>query len=256
MASNALEASFTPPPVPAEWRQVDQDTLRPSHVSLPPAFSAGAFRTPPPWRALLGAAIVALAGVIWLVARSATSEPDAVAALQPGPATVTPSRAPAASVLPRAAVRPPPKAEAVATPVTSGDRSGLAESVKAALSGTDPSVPVTVHVSPSDAVVFKAGQRLGAGEVTVNVTPGKKTTLVAQLRGYLPRTIAVDASNKTVNIVLSRPPSASAREPIGASKNTNTSTRDVPSGSTSASDSEPSEPSPPESDPIGDVDPL
>jgi hypothetical protein len=152
----------------------------------------------------------------------------------------------------------------------------LAKSVKSALSGTADTVPVTVHVSPPNAVVFKNGQSLGTGEVTVNVAHGTKTTLVAQLLGYLPRTVVVDGTNKSVNIVLSRPESApvtvarpapaqkaaafSTKSTEGASKNAETGA--VPSDSTSASGSGPSKPSPPasagtaESDPMSEVNPL
>jgi hypothetical protein len=277
LASNTFETSLSPPSVPLEWREAGNDTLRPSHVDPPPEFSAGAFRNQTPWRALLAAAIVALAGVIWLVASSTSSEPDTVAALPPAPRTVTPSRAPAA--LPRA-VRPPSTAEGTATPATSGDPSTL--------SGAADTVPVTVHVSPPNAVVFKSGQPLGTGEVTVNVVRGTTTTLVAQLLGYLPRTVVVDGTNKSVNIVLNRPESAPVTaapaqkaaasspkwkpdrtaparvgEPSeGASNNAETSAGDVPSDSTRASGSKPSKPSPPastgtaESDPISEVNPL
>src|SRR6185503_17519897 len=89
----------------------------------------------PARRTLLAAAIVALAGVIGLVASSTKSEPDTVAALQPASPTLNPPPGPAA---PPAAVRPP----STATPVTSGHPSGLVESAQSALFGAEDTVLV------------------------------------------------------------------------------------------------------------------
>jgi hypothetical protein len=281
MTTNALEASLRPPPVPAEWRDATHDTLRPSHVDPPAELSAAAFRAQKPWRALAAAAIVVLVGVIWLVASSISSESDTVAALPPASPKQAPSRAPAA--LSRQAVKQSSTTTATVTPATNPNPSGFADSFKSALSGTADATPVTVHVSPPNAVVFKYGQRIGTGEVTVNVARGTKTTLVVQLDGYLPRTVVVDGTNASVNIVLSQmtpqqksvaasssPKSKSnnsavarAGEPSeGTEKNEDTRSSDAPSNSTSASDSELNKPSPPaskdtsEADPISDVDPL
>jgi hypothetical protein len=81
---------------------------------------------------------------------------------------------------------------------------GLADSFKAALSDTPNATQVTVRVSPSDASVFKHGRHLGKGVVTLDLAPRTRTTLVAQLDGYTPRTVVLDGSNTSVNIVLNR----------------------------------------------------
>ena len=201
MATNALEATPSPPSIATEWREVDPDTLRPSHVDLPPELSSRGLRMPLR-RTLLAAAMVALAGAIWLVTSATRSEPNVAAALPTPAPTVKPTVAPAAP--PPAAISPPPTAAASATPVTSGQPAGLVESAKSALLGTEDTVSVTVHVSPPNAVVFKQGQRFGTGEVTVNVARGTKLTLFARLDGYLPRTFVVDGTYNSVNIALTR----------------------------------------------------
>jgi hypothetical protein len=229
---------------------------------------------------LLAAAVVALAGVIWFAVRSTGSKLDTVAALPTAAPIVQPSRALAAP--PETAVKPPSIVEATATPVTSGQAPGLVESAKSALLGTENTVLVTVRVSPSSAVVIQDGQRVGTGEVTVKVARGIRTRLFARLDGYQPRTIVIDGTKASVNIVLYRPQTAratvarkppaqeaiasspeSAGEPsAGASKRAGTAAADAPSNSASASDPEPSKRSPSEStstvrsDPMSDVNPY
>ncbi|HVJ21207.1 MAG TPA: hypothetical protein VM686_37605, partial [Polyangiaceae bacterium] len=117
------------------------------------------------------------------------------------PRAAAPSRTPAGPA--PAAVSPPaPGAGAVGT--SAAEPAKLADSFKTALSETADTIAVTVHISPSDAAVFKDRQRLGQGEVTVNVARGTKITLVAQLDGHTPRTLVLDGSYNSVNIVLSR----------------------------------------------------
>jgi hypothetical protein len=257
-ATNALEASLRPPSISAGWREANQDTLRPSQVDPPPALSSRALRVWPR-KTLLAAAIVALAGVIWLVKSSTSSEPDTVAALPTAAPTVEPSRAPTA--LPPEAVRPPSTAAASATPVTGGHPSGLVESAKSALFGTEDTVSVTVHVSPPTAVVFKQGQRFGAGEVTVDVVRGTKMTLIARHDGYLPRTFVVDGTYNSVNITLIRPSSAGvAVARAKPAQSADTAAADTPA-SAMTPDPEPSKRLPAQSttvgsDPLADVDPL
>jgi len=109
--------------------------------------------------------------------------------------------APAIAALPRPAVKPPSTTNATAAPVPRAHPPGLAEAAKSALFGTEDTIPVTVRVSPPNAVVFKNGQRFGTGTVTVNVVRGTRTTLVAHLAGYLPRTIVVDGTYKPISDV-------------------------------------------------------
>jgi hypothetical protein len=269
MGKKPLEPLPCAPSISAEWHEAGQDTLRPSQVELPPPLSARAPRLPPR-RILLAAAIVALAGVIWLVASSTRSKLDTIAAAPTAVQIVRPARAAAAQLA--AAVKPPSTA---ATPATSSPAPGLIESAQSALLGTDDTVLVAVHVSPPNAVVFKGGQRFGTGEVTVEVVRGTRTRLFARLDGYLPRTIVLDGTKSSVNIALSRPQSARApvarkqpaQDPVtsspksdeetpartgepseGASKSVDTAAADTPS----TSDPEPSK----RSDPMSDGDPL
>jgi hypothetical protein len=264
-----LEPLPRAPSISAEWREAGQDTLRPSQVELPPPLSTRAPRLPPR-RILLAAAIVALAGVIWLVASSTRSKPDTIARAPTAVQIVRPARAAATQLA--AAIKPPSTA---ATPATSSPAPGLIESAQSALLGTEDTVLVAVHVSPPNAVVFKGGQRFGTGEVTVKVVRGTRTTLFARLDGYLPRTIVVDGTKTSVNIALSRPQSARmtvarkqpaqdavtsspksddeiparADEPSeGAAKSTDTPAAGTPA----ASEPEPSK----RSDPMSDGDPL
>jgi hypothetical protein len=272
MGTKPLEPLPLAPSISAEWYEASQDTLRPSQVELPPPRSNRAPRIPPR-RILLTAAIVALAGVIWLVASSTSSRPGAIAAVPTVAQIVQPSRAAAAQLA--AVVKLPSTAKAAATPATSAHAPGLIESAKSALLGTEDTVLVAVHVSPPNAVVFKGGQRFGTGEVTVQVVRGTKTTLFARLDGYLSRTIVLDGTKTSVNIALIRPQSARvtvarkqpAQEAVtssaksdeevparpgepseGASKRAETGDSDTPS----ASDPEPSK----RSDPMSDGDPL
>jgi hypothetical protein len=258
-----LEPLPCAPSISAEWHEAGQDTLRPSQVELPPPLSNRAPRLPPR-STLLAAAIVALAGVIWLVLSSTSSKPDAIAAVPTAVQIVRPTRA--------AAARLPSTAKAAATPATSAHAPGLVESAQSALVGTEDTVLVAVHVSPPNAVIFKGGQRFGTGEVTVKVVRGTRTTLFARLHGYLPRTIVVDGTKSSVNIALTRPQSARAtvarKQPAqeavtsspksdeevparagepseGASKSADTAAADTP-------DPEPSK----RSDPMSDGDPL
>jgi hypothetical protein len=198
------------------------------------ASSVPEFRPQRPWRALLASGIVASAGLIWLVRSSTTSEPDTVAALPPARPLAAPSRTPAA-VAPATAV-PVPTTEATGTNATKSNSAGFTDSFKSALSGTSDMILVAVHISPPDALVFKSGRRLGTGDVTVNVVPGTKTTLVAQLDGYTPRTVVLDGTNTSVNIVLRRAPAGRATDTSSQSKpNNGAATGDAPSNSTSPS---------------------
>jgi hypothetical protein len=286
-APSTLEVSQRPASTSPEWPEAAQDTLRPSHVDLLPARSSRAFRIPRR-STLLAAAVVALSGVIGIVVSSLGSEPETIAAL-PAPALeVKPTRLPVAP--PEPAIPPPSTAEARAASGTSGNPSGLVESAKVALAGAEDTVSVTVHVSPPNAAVFMRGQHFGTGEVTVKVLRGTKMTLFAQLDGYLPRTIVVDGTSKSVNIVLKRPQSvrAAAPRPVpvqgavasspesksdqaapehasgpseGASKSPDTAVADTPANSAKAPNLEPTKRSPSQSagtgsEPMSDVDPL
>jgi hypothetical protein len=271
VTGSGLEAAPCLPSIATAWPEAGQDTLRPSYVEPPPALPGRAFRLQTPQRALLVAAIVAsLAGVIWLVVGAAGSEPATLAARPSAAPAVMRVPPPAAS--PLAAVSPPSTAAAAAQPVTTGEPADLLAAVKSGLSDSEDAVPVTVHVSPHNAVVFNQGQRFGTGTVTLNVVRGTKTTLVARLDGYVARTVVVDGTYSSVSIALKRPKSAArpaqdaipARdaEPSESDSNESRAVNGTPSEGTSASRSEPNKPSPPvstgsqNSDPIVDVEPL
>jgi hypothetical protein len=179
------------------------------------------FRTQKPWRALLPVGIAAGVGLIWLAARSTPSSPLTVAELPQARAVAAASHAP--PVVAPAAVAPAPSAEMAGIEATA----------------TPETIAVTVHISPSDDFVFKDRQRLGKGDVTVNVAPGTKTTLVARLDGHTPRTLVLDGSYTSVNIVLSRA-EASRAEP-GSSSPSKPAREVAASGDAPAAASSPSE---------------
>jgi len=146
--------------------------------------------------------------------------------------------------------------------VTSGAAPGIIESAESAILGTENTVLVAVHITPPNAVVFKGGERFGTGDVTLEVARGAKTKLFARLDGYLPRTIVVDGTKSSVNIVLSRAqsarPTVARKQP--AQEATASSPRsdepspapagepsDTPSDSVKAFDPEPTKRSPPTS---------
>ncbi len=223
--SSALEVLLSPPSVPSEWPDSGNDTLRPSQLDVLPAASAAdsdsvvAFRPRRPWLALIPVGVAAGIGLIWLVASATPSAPVTIAEPPKANPTAPPSPVPAS---------PPPAVAPAASTAPSGtlatsNSSGFADSFKAAVSDTqdtrrDPpsaaATQVAVHISPSNASVFKYGQLLGSGDVIVNVAPGTKVTLVARLDGYMPRTLAVDGSNTSINIALKRSEGATAARKV------------------------------------------
>jgi hypothetical protein len=203
---------FSPSFVLPESRQAEDelpDTLRPSHADLAPALSPALgkrrrsrslFAT-----AATATALIALASVIGLVTGKITPS-DALDWLQRQRAAVTAS--PTAETTgtpatpPTAAATATATADTTATPATSGDAPKLADSSAPSPSGTAETVAVTVRVSPPDAVVSKDGRPVGTREVTLNVVSGTTTVVVAQLRGYVTNTVAIDGTKKSVDIVM------------------------------------------------------
>ncbi|HVJ21219.1 MAG TPA: hypothetical protein VM686_37665, partial [Polyangiaceae bacterium] len=135
---------------------------------------------------MIAIGVAACAGLIWLVAGGATSSPDTVAEL--------PQARPVAALSPS----PAPASPAPTVVAANSDSARLVDSFKAALADapatpdTPSTIPVTVHVSPSDALIFKSERCLGKGNVTINVVPGGKINLIARRDGYTPRTMVVD----------------------------------------------------------------
>jgi hypothetical protein len=71
---------------------------------------------------------------------------------------------------------------------------------------------VTVKVIPSAAVIFRAGEKLGAGSVQLSVGRTGKQRLTALHDGYLPYNFTVDGSRETVTVRLRRAPRPHAAE--------------------------------------------
>ena len=67
-------------------------------------------------------------------------------------------------------------------------------------------VAVTVTVIPAAAVIFRAGQKLGAGTVQVSVDHRAKQRLTALHDGYAPYNFTLDGSRDTVTVRLKRAP--------------------------------------------------
>jgi hypothetical protein len=177
----------------AVGRESDVHSLVPSHLDSSPAIDAEAFRPRRPWRVLLAAAGVVAAIVLGLAIRSRSSDAvDGASAVAPHPTQTQAARA-----------RPAPPPAATPAPTPEAPAPSAAPATPSATDGDATSV--TVHVSPAGAVLFRHGERLGIDEVTVEVPRGGRMTLVAQLDGYLPRSVVIDTSTKHVNIVLSRP---------------------------------------------------
>ena len=65
-------------------------------------------------------------------------------------------------------------------------------------------ITVLINVIPKRAIVFRDGERLGAGLVAVNVAPNQKLRLTAQLPGYEKARFTVDGARDTITIHLNR----------------------------------------------------
>jgi len=122
---------------------------------------------------------------------------------QPKPAKTT-AAVPAATTV----------AEAGAKPSASG--SDQAESSKADNAGTEPaadgSAKVKVTTEPRTAIVFRGSQRLGEGEVTVEVPKGEKMSVVVLHRGYNYRRVKIDGSKSEVVVRLLKIPESNGEE--------------------------------------------
>ncbi len=212
--SNSLAVMVSPASVPSQWRDAGSDTLRPNQIDALPEVFMPEFRPRKPWRALLAVGGAACAGLVWLIASSIASAPVTLADVSSKGVLAAASQAPAA-LLPNV-ITPAPSIQPTATPAASSSPS-LADSPKAAPPSAPDTTQVTVRVSPSDAVVFKYGERVGKGVVTVDLAPQTKTTLVVQLDGYKPRSVVLDGSDTSVNVVLSPVPTTRVKNEVAAS---------------------------------------
>jgi hypothetical protein len=98
------------------------------------------------------------------------------------------SPASASSPLTPVITRAPPQQTPVATSLENGSSA----------------VAVTIKVVPADAVIFRAGQKLGTGGVQVSVDRNAKQRLTALHDGYAPYNFTVDGSRDTVTVRLKR----------------------------------------------------
>ncbi|HVR21195.1 MAG TPA: hypothetical protein VMS65_15890 [Polyangiaceae bacterium] len=67
-------------------------------------------------------------------------------------------------------------------------------------------VAVTIKTVPEEAVIFRAGQRIGAGLVEVNVERNTKQRFTALHDGYTPSNFTLDGSRDSITIRLKRAP--------------------------------------------------
>jgi hypothetical protein len=86
------------------------------------------------------------------------------------------------------------------------------------------SVTVTVKTVPEEAVIFRAGKRLGAGLVEVSVERNDKQRFTALHDGYLPSNFVLDGSRDSITIRLKRIPKprveAAAENPYASAPST------------------------------------
>jgi hypothetical protein len=111
-----------------------------------------------------------------------------------------PERAPA----PASPAPSPVAATTTATPITPAAAPEAA--VAAPVEKATTSVTVTVKTFPQEAVIFRAGKRIGAGVVEVSVERNVKERLTALHDGYLPSNVVIDGSRDSVTIRLRRVP--------------------------------------------------
>ena len=156
--------------------------------------------------ALVASAVVLVgAGGAWSQFASRGKAPSAGVAART-PERRAPDRTPE-PVSPQPA--PPPVA-----PVPSEAVSAPATKLEGAV-GTSPekaltTVAVTIKTVPEEAVIFRAGQRLGAGVVEVNVERNTKQRFTALHDGYSPSNFTLDGSRDSITIRLKRTPKREA----------------------------------------------
>lgn len=166
-----------------------------------------------------GKVVAAMGACILLAVAFAVTRPFAKpAATSTGPSGARPLGPAIAQPLPS---QPPPDspspepAASPAAPASAADPPLQLAPVE--VTGASPAVAVTIQVIPSRAVVFRAGEKLGAGSVTVNVTHAAKQRLTALHDGYLPYNFTIDGSRRTVTVRLKRASGThvDAPEPVG-----------------------------------------
>jgi len=161
---------------------------------------------------VLGA--LAAASVLWLGRAPKADPPHPAVAARPVSVPVAPLPAqpvPAAAPVPAA---PPP------TPVAPEPPARVAEQLQLeplVLEAPD-RVSVTVKSLPEGAIFFEAGQRLGTGQVRLNLAQKTRRHLTALLNGYQPLNFKVDGTSDTVTVRLlpvapEPPPAAEAPPP-------------------------------------------
>jgi hypothetical protein len=228
---DALEAP-SPEPARSEWADTGVDSLGPIQLDATTTSSIPEFRARGPRRAAIALGTAASAGLIWLVAGAIISADGTAESPLAHPMT---QASPAVAALSPAAVPPAPRVEPAGTSEAIA-KPAPALSAESALPQTPGTISVAVHISPPDAFVFESGRHLGRGDVTVQVAPGAKVTLVAQLKGYRARSVVLDGRYTSVNIALRRAQASRSAASL--------STRERPEEGAAAPTVEPSESAP------------
>jgi len=212
VAASDDRRGFSEPPVAtpvSAFHALNEPRARSSH-SLTPA-EVGARSSLRPARAggrpLLPVAavfVVAVGTRLWLSHESNAGRHSSPVA---GQVSEPPPAAPAAPVteiphdpLP-AATQVPPAEPAAARPAKP-DTPAEAGSIEPLVLYAPDTSNVTVTSTPSGAVFFESGTRLGSGQVTLRITSPSKRYLTALLSGYAPLNFRVDGSKPLVTVKL------------------------------------------------------
>jgi len=195
-AASSTETPFEVLPLvtrrPESYRS--SESLSPTEVVAPaPRVEPGALSRFGPLTALVG---LAAATVLWFGhAKNADAPPAAAARAVTTIATPPPEKA-----VPVALPVPAP----APSPVAPSPAPAAAEHLELAplvLEAPDRAL-VLVRSVPEGAAFFEAGQRLGTGEVRLNVAHEKKRHLTALLNGYQPLNFKVDGTSPTITVRL------------------------------------------------------
>jgi hypothetical protein len=100
-----------------------------------------------------------------------------------------------------------------------------------------------VKTVPEEAVIFRAGKRLGAGRVEVSVERNDKQRFTALHDGYLPSNFVVDGSRDSITIRLKRipkpRPEQASEHPYGSAPSTDATAASAPTTPTPAATTAP-----------------
>lgn len=195
-----IPASTTAPPPPAEGASQKVSEIR----ALSPSPEDSDFRRHQVSPAVIISAMAA--AVALLVASVVSSQFPRVAAPSPEVVVTQTPKAPLAQPLPEPQ-SPTPAPSATVTTSAGPSASSHENPVETARPNA---VTVTVKVIPENAVIFRAGKKLGTGATEVSVAHDTKERLTAFHDGYIPSNFTLDGSRATVTVRLQRVPSPQA----------------------------------------------